>query len=497
MASFRIGVRLGAAFALLCGVLVAVGWIGLAGMARMEAANAEITRGAWVKARAAQRLSEAALQMRIGGNAMILADADEAVKQAAAGLARRRREAEDSLVKLAPLATSEGERRAIDEASRLVAALAPKYEAVANQLAAGKPVAAQRAMETELDPALDALLKVADGLGTATTADVDLAQQRQDATYRSSRNLAVGLVLAALILAVVVAVLVTRSIVRPLEIAVRVVSSVARGDLRERVEAKGQDELGTLLRAVREMSDRLAGVIGQVRSGADALTTASDQVSASADTLSRGTAEQAASVEETTAALEAMSSSIQRTAENARQTEGLAQSGARRAEEGGGSVQETVGAMKAIAERISIVEEIAYQTNLLALNAAIEAARAGVQGRGFAVVAAEVRKLAERAQGAAREIGDLASSSVSVADRSGRLVLELVPEIRKTADLVQEVALAASEQSAGVSQVSRAMGSVDQVTQQNAAAAEELSSTAQEMAAQAEELQRVMGFFKV
>ncbi len=160
-------------------------------------------------------------------------------------------------------------------------------------------------------------------------------------------------------------------------------------------------------------------------------------------------------------------------------------------------MNETVEAMAAIAERIGIVEEIAYQTNLLALNAAVEAARAGEHGRGFAVVAAEVRKLAERSQKAAKEIGSLASSSVKVAERSGMLLKELVPSIRKTAELVQQVAAVSREQASGVVQMNRAMVQVDQVTQRNASAAEELSSTAEELAAQAESLQQMMTFFRV
>jgi methyl-accepting chemotaxis protein len=192
-----------------------------------------------------------------------------------------------------------------------------------------------------------------------------------------------------------------------------------------------------------------------------------------------------------------MGASIGQNAENSRQTEQMASASARNAEESGRAVVETVGAMKQIAEKTSIVEEIAYQTNLLALNAAIEAARAGEHGRGFAVVAQEVRKLAERAQGAAKEIGALASGSVGVADRSGQLLAELVPSIRKTADLVQEVAAASQEQTAGVGQINRAMSQVDQVTQRNASAAEELSSTAEEMASQAEALQSLMSFFRL
>jgi methyl-accepting chemotaxis protein len=146
---------------------------------------------------------------------------------------------------------------------------------------------------------------------------------------------------------------------------------------------------------------------------------------------------------------------------------------------------------------VSIIEEIAYQTNLLALNAAIEAARAGEHGKGFAVVATEVRKLAERSQTAAKEISNLAGTSVKVAERSGQQLEELVPSIRKTADLVQEVAAASAEQSAGVAQINKAMAQVDQVTQRNASAAEELASTAEEMAAQAEALQQLVGHFRV
>jgi methyl-accepting chemotaxis protein len=238
---------------------------------------------------------------------------------------------------------------------------------------------------------------------------------------------------------------------------------------------------------------------------------ASGQVSSSAQVVSQGTSEQAASVEETTSSLEQMSASITQNAENSRQMEHMALQGAKDAEESAASVKETMLAMQAIAEKVSIVEEIAYQTNLLALNAAIEAARAGDHGRGFAVVATEVRKLAERSQAAAKEIGGLAGSCVRLAERSEALLEQLVPSIRKTTDLVQEVAAASAEQSSGVSQINRALAQVDHVTQRNASSAEELSSTAEEMASQAdamrqqaeavlkqaESLHRLMAFFKI
>jgi methyl-accepting chemotaxis protein len=192
-----------------------------------------------------------------------------------------------------------------------------------------------------------------------------------------------------------------------------------------------------------------------------------------------------------------MNASITQNAENSRQLEQMALKGAHDVEESGKVVEEALTAMQTIAQKISIVEEIAYQTNLLALNAAIEAARAGEHGKGFAVVAAEVRKLAERSQAAASEIGEVAGSSVKVASRSRDLLSELVPSIQKTAELVQEVAAASREQSSGVGQITQAMGQMDRVTRRNASSSEELSSTAEQLSAQAQGLKRLMSFFRV
>ncbi|HCS63863.1 MAG TPA: chemotaxis protein [Cellvibrio sp.] len=275
-----------------------------------------------------------------------------------------------------------------------------------------------------------------------------------------------------------------------------VVSQVADGNLDVRIQLREGDDQ-SLLASVDNMCRQLGQIIAEVRSSADALSSASEEVNATAQSLARGASVQAASVEETSASMEQMASSIAQNNENARITDGMAQKAANDAASGGAAVEGTVSAMQKIAERIGVIDDIAYQTNLLALNAAIEAGRAGEHGRGFAVVASEVRKLAERSQVAAQEIGTLAGQTVQQADIAGKLLQAMVPSIRKTADLVQEIAAASGEQTSGVNQINSAIGQVSQTLQQNASASEELSSTSEEMSAQAMRLQESMTYFKL
>jgi len=325
----------------------------------------------------------------------------------------------------------------------------------------------------------------------------DNSRDSKDTMNATSRSIAVILLSCFALFIVALAVLITRSITQPLAQLVGSAGRVADGDFTERVEVIGADEASRLQSSIAGMIERLSAVIRDARDGADGLAAAAAQVSATAQNLSQGTSEQAASVEQTTSSLQEMNASIAQNAENTRAMEKMALEAANHTEESGRAVGETVTAMRTIAERTTIIEEIAYQTNLLALNAAIEAARAGEHGRGFAVVAAEVRKLAERSQTAAKEIGALAGSSLTVADRSGRLLSELVPSIRRTLDLVRDVAAASSEQATAIQQINGAMAQVDHVTQRNSSSSEELASTAEELAAQASALQELVAYFKI
>jgi len=275
----------------------------------------------------------------------------------------------------------------------------------------------------------------------------------------------------------------------------KVAGAIAQGDLT--VEAKPLSDKDALGLALKGMLDKLRVVVSDALAASYNVSSGSQQMSASAEQLSSGASEKAAAAEEASASMEEMAANIKQNADNASQTEKIARQSAAGAETGGQAVARAVQAMQTIAEKITIVQEIARQTDLLALNAAVEAARAGEHGRGFAVVASEVRKLAERSQTAAQEISALSGQTVSVAQQAGEMLVKLVPDIKKTAQLVEEITAACREQDVGASQVSQAIQQLDKVIQQNASASEELSAISEELAAQAEKLQDNISFFRI
>jgi methyl-accepting chemotaxis protein len=361
------------------------------------------------------------------------------------------------------------------------------FEELYRQIATANPLF-QRADDT--------LTKIIDLNNDIAAASV---KQGSEVKAAASRRMLIAAVVA-LIVAIGIATLITINLLRTLggepAYAAEVLHAVANGRLDIEVQTRKGDD-NSMLHAVKNMVDRLQQVIAEVNSATDSLTTAAEEVSTTAQSLSQASSEQASGVEETSASIEEMTASIAQNTENAKVTDNMAAKAAREATEGGDAVKATVTAMNQIAQKIGIIDDIAYQTNLLALNAAIEAARAGDHGKGFAVVAAEVRKLAERSQVAAQEIGDVASGSVQLAGKAGALLDEIVPSIRKTSSLVQEISAASQEQSSGVSQINSAVTQLSQTTQQNAASSEELAATAEEMSGQAEQLKQSMSFFKV
>lgn len=272
-----------------------------------------------------------------------------------------------------------------------------------------------------------------------------------------------------------------------------VARSLSDGDLTVKFnKLSEQDQLGS---ALERMLVELRTTIGRTIESTNAVSRGADEMRVTADSISDGATRQAAASQAASAAVEQMSANISQSADNAAQTEKIANQSAGEAQKSGDTVSRAVTAMKTIAQKINIVQEIARQTDLLALNAAVEAARAGEHGKGFAVVASEVRKLAERSQTAAQEIGELSSETVSLSGEAGEMLERLVPNIQRTADLVQEISAATREQNMGASQINDAIRELDRVTQLNAAAAQEAASTSDELANRSNDLQGAIGHF--
>lgn len=398
------------------------------------------------------------------------------------------------------LVSSPEERQIFEPATASMEAYFREHEKLVALSSQNKNAEAKVILDGDALVHYNAIRKAIEKLSDLNVAGGEQAAKSAADVYASARFWVISALIGCAALALLMAFVITRSLVRQLggepSYVAEIANSVANGDLTLTVHAKNGDT-SSVLAAMKAMVTKLSQVVTEVNGGAEALAGASEEVSATAQTLSQASSEQASGVEETSASIEEMTASISQNTENSKVTDAIATKAAIEAAEGGEAVKATVSAMKQIAQKIGIIDDIAYQTNLLALNAAIEAARAGEHGKGFAVVAAEVRKLAERSQVAAQEISAVAGSSVELAERAGSLLDEIVPNIRKTSDLVQEITAASEEQSSGVSQINAAMTQLSQTTQQNASSSEELAATAEEMSSQAEQLRNTMSFFRV
>lgn len=317
--------------------------------------------------------------------------------------------------------------------------------------------------------------------------------------------------LACIILSLIIAWRMTRSITVPLRETLSSAKRIAEGDLTSEITSSRTDELGELMTAVGTMNQSLRDIISRVRDGVNNVARASSEIAAGNTDLSSRTEQQSAAVVETAASMEELTSTVKQNAENAHHASQLATDASHNASRGGDIISDVISTMGGISqssgkigEIISVINGIAFQTNILALNAAVEAARAGEQGRGFAVVAGEVRNLAQRSSLAAKEIETLISESLSrvsngteLVNRAGNTMEDIVRSVTQVRDIMGEIAAASDEQNRGITQIAQAMTEMDTTTQQNAALVEESSAAASSLEQQALELEKTVAVFRV
>jgi len=306
-------------------------------------------------------------------------------------------------------------------------------------------------------------------------------------------------------------VVLSRAISLPLAEMLVHFKEIAAGNLTTEVRIRSRDEMGVLMEGLQQMQGKLKETVVTVRRGSESIASATQQIAAGNTNLSQRTEEQASSLEETASSMEELTSIVKQNADNARQASTLAVSASEIAQQGGAVVQDVVTTMgeistssRKITDIIAVIEGIAFQTNILALNAAVEAPRAGEQGRGFAVVAGEVRTLAQRSAGAAKEIKSLIEDSAtrvesgsSLVARAGKTMEEIVVAVKRVTDIMGEISAGSAEQSSGIEQINEAVTQMDDVTQQNAALVEQAAAAAQALEEQADELRRAVAVFRV
>ncbi|MCD0493219.1 methyl-accepting chemotaxis protein [Chromobacterium violaceum] len=441
--SIKVGPRLSASFAALLAILLAISASVWSGLSHIEQSAQAIVNDDASKQQAAAELDRHSQNAALLLLQIIATPERKQREPLYASMDDANRRAGDVMQRLKALPWNAGQAGSLQKLAELRAAYAKAFSDTVDLVEANDPEALAKQYGGQTRPALQALL--------AATAELSAAQQRHMnaemgsvlALMSATRSLLLACSAAAVLIGLLLAWRVTRSITRPLEHSVAVLDAMAQGDLRSRVQADGKDETAQMLRRMNAMQAELAALVREMRASGDMVASAAASTDGSASEVAGSVEKQQTEIHQINGLVGAFSAKLDRAAATASQAQRQARNAAELADNGqqlietasreigliAGQIRGSAESVDALRQRansmhgmIEAVTDIAEQTNMLALNAAIEAARAGEMGRGFAVVADEVRNLAARTARATREINDVISAmDAQTSDAMGRI----------------------------------------------------------------------------